>query len=168
MKIITLVLIALWSLQSHAEQWHGAAAIAAVEKIEGELSVGQRLVVLYEGYASTPYIDAGNIAIRVGQRGRYFNARFKIAYAAHMRRARHRFGAWEYFTPKLKNHLILAEYRGDLGISPKTVQLINLGMCDTAATEFLNNQEYREHKKRNTGGNIVQRFEAISNAIKNH
>ena len=48
-------------------------------------------------------------------------------------------------------------FRGDLVLSPDTVKLIKQGKMEDAATELLNNDNYRDSKKAGTG--IWKRFE---------
>ena len=56
-------------------------------------------------------------------------------------------------------------YRGSVGQSPKTIKLINEGKYDEAAKEFLNNEEYRNAKKRNRGG-IRKNMETVANLLR--
>jgi len=56
-------------------------------------------------------------------------------------------------------------YRGSVGQSPKTIKLINEGKYDEAAKEFLNNDEYRNAKKRKRRG-IRKNMETVANLLR--
>jgi len=56
-------------------------------------------------------------------------------------------------------------YRGSVGQSPKTIKLINEGKYNEAAKEFLNNEEYRNAKKRNRRG-IRKNMETVANLLR--
>jgi GH24 family phage-related lysozyme (muramidase) len=71
---------------------------------------------------------------------------------------------WRGLSDNAKAAIISATYRGDWGVSPKTRKLFSEGKFDQASDEFLNNDDYRESKKRNTG--VYRRMERIAKALK--
>jgi GH24 family phage-related lysozyme (muramidase) len=62
----------------------------------------------------------------------------------------------------LKVEIAQSWFRGGISGSPKTIKLINEGKFEEAATEFLDNEEYRTTKL----GGVKTRMEALSNALK--
>jgi|GEM_PF-6240731 len=74
---------------------------------------------------------------------------------------------FENFTPELQNEVMSEHFRGMLGKSKKTLELINAGNFVGAADEYLNSNEYRESKKENAESpGIAKRYENLSNALK--
>jgi GH24 family phage-related lysozyme (muramidase) len=73
---------------------------------------------------------------------------------------------FDNLTAEAQAPLISEWFRGSLVQSRATRRLINQGRYDQAATEFLNNDEYRNAVRRNRRG-IRQRMEETSNAIRN-
>lgn len=67
------------------------------------------------------------------------------------------------FSPRLKNALLIETFRGSVPQSKKTISKINKGNLLEAATEFLNNAEYRSDK---TSSGIKSRMLEVSEAIK--
>jgi len=57
----------------------------------------------------------------------------------------------------LKNAVLSAVYRGDLG--PETAKLLSKGEYAAAAKEYLNHKEYEKRKKKNPNDGVVQRME---------
>ena len=62
----------------------------------------------------------------------------------------------------LKVEIAQSWFRGGISGSPETIKLINAGEFDKAATEFLDNEEYRTTKLRG----VKTRMEALSNTLK--
>jgi len=62
----------------------------------------------------------------------------------------------------LKVEIAQSWFRGGISGSPETIKLINAGKFDQAATEFLDNEEYRTTKLRG----VKTRMEALSNTLK--
>lgn len=61
--------------------------------------------------------------------------------------ARRKIPKFDTYPQNVKNAIIDALYRGDLG--PKTTKHINTGRWDAAAKEYLNHDEYREELQKN-------------------
>ncbi len=73
--------------------------------------------------------------------------------------------AFSSFSDKLQSSLFYEYYRGSVGQSPKTIELINKGKFKEAAVEFLNNDEYRNAVERNRRG-IKKTMQEVSNDLK--
>ena len=69
------------------------------------------------------------------------------------------------FSKRLQSALFYEYYRGSVGQSPKTIELINKGKFKEASVEFLNNDEYRNAVERNRRG-IRKTMQEVSNALK--
>lgn len=67
-------------------------------------------------------------------------------------------------SPELKEQIISGYYRGDVSGSPRTKQLIRERKFAEAAAEFLDNEEYRESKRKKTG--IAPRMEETAAALR--
>ena len=72
---------------------------------------------------------------------------------------------FDVYPTELQVPLASSYFRGSLGGSPKTVQLINERKYSEAADEFLDNDEYRNAKARGRAG-IRPRMERTSNALR--
>jgi hypothetical protein len=72
---------------------------------------------------------------------------------------------FETYSNNLRKNLISATYRGSWGQSPKARKLLTEGKFEESATEFLNNDEYRNAVKLNRAG-IRPRMEAVAKAIR--
>ena len=69
------------------------------------------------------------------------------------------------YPPQVQVPLFSEYYRGSLGQSPKTIELIRQKKYEKAAIEFLNNEEYRTADKLGKPG-IKPRMEEAANAIR--
>jgi GH24 family phage-related lysozyme (muramidase) len=143
----------------------GNKAIKAVEKREGrELSAKERRIVELEGFVPVPYLDSkGNVTIGVGQTGKFARMPFADSFKVHEKRAKSRIPSWDRLPESLQAELIQAEYRGDLGGSPKFRALFNAGKYEEAAAEFLDNDDYRESLA--DGRGIDERMEAVAKEV---
>ena len=70
---------------------------------------------------------------------------------------------WNTISNETKEAIFNATFRGDWGLSKNTRKLFAAGKFGEAATEFLDNDDYRESKRENTG--IWKRMERIASAI---
>ena len=68
------------------------------------------------------------------------------------------------YSPKLQTEIVQSFFRGGLSGSPDTLKLINAGKFKEAATEFLDNDEYRNAKKNKKAG-IRDRMKALHKAL---
>ena len=75
---------------------------------------------------------------------------------------------FESYPTELQLQITQSYYRGTLTPkhSPKTRELINQGKFKEAATEFLDNEEYRTAKKKGRAG-IRDRMEDVAQALRN-
>ena len=127
------------------------------------LTLAETRVVQEEGYAEGCYKDTKGIrTCGVGQTGIWIKRGFEASFAHHVLRVRNRIPRFAKFPLEVQAELIQSEYRGDLGISPKALQLLNAGQYHKASIEFLNNDEYRDPM---TSRGIRGRMEATANAI---
>ena len=143
---------------------HGRAAVKAVEVAEArKLSVEEERVVMLEGYATTLYQDHKGIdTYGVGQTGEWISKSFRDSFNHHVNRVRNRLPDYDKYPQYLRTELIASEYRGDLGLSPKTIGLIRDGRFKAAAEEFLDHKEY---KNPNTPTGVRKRLEALFFAL---
>lgn len=147
--------------------YHGNDAVREVEKMEGrKLTPEEIKVVHHEGFVSGQYKDTKGITTSgVGQTGQYMGMPFSQVYQLHEDRVRKRIPDYDMLPDFLRAELMQAEYRGDLGGSPRTIQLINAGLYDRAASEFLNNAEYRSSK---TPASIKRRMKDVADALRKY
>ena len=147
---------------------HGADAVAAVTELVGrELTLIERRIVEEEGYVAGDYLDSKGISTSgVGQTGDFKGMSFEDTVQAHIERARGRIPALDSLPEELQAELVQAEYRGDLGTSPKFVKLINDGEFEKAAEEFLDNQDYRNSQL--DGSGVAGRMERVSAAVRDY
>lgn len=144
--------------------YYGESAIKQVEKDEGSLTATQKHLVTLEGYVRGEYQDTKGITTRgVGQTGKFADMTFKQSFDVHVRRTKSRIRNFDTYPDFVKQELIQAEYRGDLGNSPKFMSLLNAGNFSEAAEEFLDVDEYRDSLEDGTG--IATRMEMVRDAL---
>ena len=133
--------------------FYGKDAIREVEKKEGrKLSYAERRVVEEEGYVPALYKDnKGITTFGVGQTGKYIDKSFDETFQDHVKRAKKRIKNFDTLPEEMQAELVQAEYRGDLGQSPKFVRLFNEGKFTEAAKEFTDNDDFRTSVKDKTG-----------------
>ena len=66
-------------------------------------------------------------------------------------------------SPPVRHEILSSYYRGGLSGSPKAKKLIREGKLTEAATEFLDNDEYRAAKK--SGSGVATRMESLSKVL---
>lgn len=145
--------------------YHGAQAVKKVEKLLGRsLNPIEKRVVEVEGYVPGGYTDTkGIFTSGVGQTGKYQNMTIDDAIAAHTKQARKLIPSFDSFPVNVQAELVQGVYRGDIGGSPLFRKLLNEGKYSEAATEFLNNDEYKNSK---TSSGIKKRMEAVAKAVR--
>ena len=143
----------------------GNKAVQAVEESIGRnLTANERNIVEVEGYTPEYYLDTKNIITKgVGQTGSYLNMNFDEVLADKDKELRGYVNNYDSLTTRLQDALFSNNYRGSLGQSPDTRDLINAKRYDEAATEFLNNKEYKNPK---TPAGIKARFEETAAALR--
>lgn len=72
---------------------------------------------------------------------------------------------FDKYPEDVQSNLLSSWYRGSLVQSPKTRNLLNQGKFNEAATEFLNNDEYKNAVKRGRRG-IRKRMEQTADSIR--
>jgi len=142
----------------------GQAAVDALEAREGILVTElERRTVMCEGYATEKYLcDKGVETDGCGQTGRWIGRPFREAFNYHADRAAARFPEWRLFPSHLKIELVQIEYRGDLGTSKKTCELIRARKWEAAAMEFLDHAEFKDP---GTSKGIKKRILAVHYAL---
>lgn len=73
--------------------------------------------------------------------------------------------SFDNFSNELKVEIAQSWFRGGMSGSPDTIKLINQGKFSQAATEFLDNEEYRTAKERGRAG-IIPRMDAVAEALR--
>lgn len=143
--------------------YRGRQAVAKVSEMLGrDLSYLERRVVEEEGFADNKYKDTkGIVTSGVGQTGEFINKSFDETFKTHLNRARKRINNFDDLPETVQAELLQAEYRGDLGGSPKFVKLFNAGQYQDAAKEFLNNKEYKTTKY----SGVKNRMERVANTV---
>ena len=145
--MILFLLAILWAPNvSAAPVYYGDSAVARLELIEGRtMSPAERRVIHEEGFVDGCYADTkGILTCGVGQTGAFQAMSFREVFLIHKARASNRFPLWYQYPEDLQAELVVMEYRGDLGISPKTVELINAGKWLEASEEFLDHHDYTD------------------------
>ena len=150
---------------SSSKALHGEQAVQAVAKQLGrDLTLVERRVVEEEGFVPEIYKDTKGIdTYGVGQTGEYIKKGFPAALQAKAKRAAQRIPSLGQLPENLQAELIQAEYRGDLGNSPTFLKLLNAGDYETAAKEFLDNDDYRRSVKDKTG--VHKRMERVAASV---
>jgi GH24 family phage-related lysozyme (muramidase) len=151
-----------------AKALHGNKAVKAVEEQLGRpLTYGERRVVEEEGFVPEVYLDTKGVkTYGVGQTGEWIEKGFPAAYQDHVRRAEGYIPNLTELPEYLQAELIQAEYRGDLGGSPKFRKLFKKGKFEEAAEEFLDNDDYRNSKKEKTG--VHKRMQRVADAVRKY
>jgi len=154
------------SLVSEPQTYVGLEAVQKVESKEGRsLSLAEKRVVEEEGYVSGTYKDDKGIETSgVGQTGKWKGKTFKETFDAHKKDTRRLVKGFDGMPEYLQAELVQATYRGDTGMSPDTLKLLEDGKYDEAAQELLDHQEYKERKAKGDDG-VTRRLEALQAAI---
>tara|TARA_R100000935_G_scaffold39689_1_gene61143 strand:- start:11 stop:670 length:660 start_codon:yes stop_codon:yes gene_type:complete len=154
-------------------------AINEVQKrLDRELSPEEKRIVELEGFVDAYYLDDRDVLTRgVGQTKKYAEGEnalsgFSGAYQQHAKslRALSGMGNYDSYSPALRQELMAAHYRGDLGQSPAFRELLYSAETpedyNVAAKEFLNNKDYLSRLK-SGGDGVTDRFKAVVGALKN-
>ena len=168
----------LEELKKSNAYYAGKKAVSEVEKRLGRrLSPEEKRIVELEGFVDAYYTDDRGVTTRgVGQTGDYAAgdtslSGFDKAYQEHLTRLKAREGMGKFgdYSPTLRQELVQAEYRGDLGQSPTFRKLLFEAKTtedyNKAADEFLNNQDYLTRKTAG-GDGVTERIEAVADAVR--
>ena len=144
---------------------------AAVDELERQLgrkpTAIETQIALEEGYRPTVGEDTdGRAIIGFGQTGEFKNQTLDKVAKVFENRTRKLIPAYNTLPDFVKNRAFDATYRGTLGQSPMTVDLMNMGQYGDAADEFLNNQEYRDAVI--SGSGVAKRMEKTADAFREY
>lgn len=147
--------------------YFGTDAIKQVELKEGrQLSLAERRVVEEEGFVDGYYKDDKGIETGgVGQTGKWKTKSFTETFESHAKDAKRLIKNFDKLPEDLQAEFIQITYRGDVQQSPNMRKLFNLGKFEEAASELLNNQEYKKRKAKGDDG-VTRRLEALSKSIR--
>lgn len=146
--------------------FEGTAAVKEVEKrLNRELSEGEKNLVSDEGFVTLPYEDVGNIAIGMGQQGKYYTPDnlmqgFLQAIEDKKTRMENKFGSSFPVDEKAQWALINLAYRGDVekvdkkgkAVLTDWAEKFIAGDIKGAEKEFWNNNSYQELLKKEKQG----------------
>jgi len=155
----------------------GEKAVLEVEKrLNRRLTPEEKRIIELEGFVDAYYKDTKGVLTRgIGQTGAYAEGEtslsgFDKAYQEHLNRlkAREGMGMFDKYSPTLRQELVQAEYRGDLGQSPTFRKILAEATTaedyNKAADEFLRNQDYVKAKE--SGSGVASRMEAVADAVR--
>jgi len=167
----------LEELKKSNAYYAGGKAVSEVEKrLNRRLTPEEKRIVELEGFVDGYYKDSKGVLTRgIGQTGAYAEGEtslsgFDKAYQDHLNRlkAREGMGMFDKYSPSLRQELVQAEYRGDLGQSPNFRKILAEAKTaedyNKAADEFLRNQDYVKAKESNSG--VAPRMEAVADAVR--
>lgn len=152
----------------HGAPQHGQQAQDTVEARLGRpLTPQEQHLVSLEGFSHGYYLDSEGVPTRgVGQTGEYMHQSFPETAQHFIEKTQGLVPAYNELPEYLQLRLFDSTYRGGLSGSPLTLEHINAGRWDQAATEFLNNQEYRDAVA--TGSGVAPRMEATAAAMRQY
>lgn len=149
----------------------GERAIAKAQELKGEepLTAVEREIALREGYSPVPYLDDRNVLTAgFGQTGKNMDKSFLDIVAAKQAQISKYFPSFnDIEDDELKAALMSLYYRGDVKKDYNWVKEFNKGNYDAAATNLLDNDEYKRRLKQGRDG-VVVRLEDASNKIKSY
>ena len=125
----------------------------------GPLEPGMVHLLQEEGFTASNYdddvgVDTQGVGQTAENKGKNF---FTETYPKYVARAQKKVKGYETLSPNLKDAVLSAVYRGDLG--PKASKLLSAGRFEEAADEYLDNKEYKKRKKKNPEDGVVLRME---------
>jgi GH24 family phage-related lysozyme (muramidase) len=126
---------------------------------KGPLDPGMVHLIEEEGFVPTEYEDDVGVSTEgVGataeNKGKNF---FTEIFPKYEERAARKVKGYTTMPQDLKNAVLSAVYRGDLG--PKTAKLLSKGQYAAAAEEYLDHAEYKKRKAKNPDDGVVKRME---------
>jgi len=143
----------------------------AVDELERQLGRTptdiERQIAMEEGYRPTVGKDNdGRAIIGFGQTGDFKNQTLDKVANIFEKRTQRLIPNYNMLPDFVKNRAFDATYRGTLGQSPMTVDLMNMGQYGDAADEFLDNQEYRDAVL--SGSGVAARMERTADAFREY
>jgi GH24 family phage-related lysozyme (muramidase) len=126
---------------------------------KGPLEPGMIHLIEEEGFVPEVYEDdvgvkTEGVGATAENKGKNF---FTEVYPKYEERAARKVKGYTTMPQDLKNAILSAVYRGDLG--PKTAKLLSKGQYAAAAEEYLDHKEYKERKEKNPDDGVVKRME---------
>ena len=164
----------------------GADAVRLAEKVIGELSDQERLLLSHEGFTTVPYWDSADTPVKtigMGQTAGYFDpldirTGFKKAVADKSKAVKAQFGdAYDAASDLEKGALLSLVYRGDtkfsgsgndhawVGKYKDAVASGSSTQLDNAFEEFWNNNEYTDLIDSNSTSGILSRIRENSEIL---
>jgi len=155
--------VTLQSLVERLMAIHGKKAVQAVAEKFGLAPSSMPLemieLIIHEGFSPDWYEDDTGTPTRwVGQTGRFARMGFPEVYEHFVEKAKRLTPNYDLLPASVRSAILSATYRGSWGQSPKARRLFSEGKYFEAATEYLNNSEYRTRKAKGRDG-VVKRME---------
>jgi len=147
---------------------HGQAAVNELRKQLGRDPTDiETQIAMEEGYSKDTYRDTNNVLTSGwGQTGDNMGLPLDEVALKYAKRTQKLIPNYNTLPDFVKNRAFDAAYRGTLGQSPMTVNLMNAGQYGDAADEFLNNQEYRDAVM--SGSGVAARMERTADAFREY
>jgi len=147
---------------------HGQAAVNELRKQLGRDPTDiETQIAMEEGYSKDTYRDTNNVLTSGwGQTGDNMGLPLDEVALKYAKRTQKLIPNYNTLPDFVKNRAFDAAYRGTLGQSPMTVNLMNAGQYGDAADEFLNNQEYRDAVI--SGSGVAARMERTADAFREY
>jgi len=132
---------------------------------KGPLEPGMIHLIEEEGFVPEVYkddrdtvgkkpVETEGVGATAENKGKNF---FTEVYPKYEERAARKVKGYTTMPQDLKNAVLSAVYRGDLG--PKTAKLLSKGQYAAAAEEYLDHAEYKKRKEKNPDDGVVKRME---------
>jgi GH24 family phage-related lysozyme (muramidase) len=132
-----------------------------------ELTPQEAQIVSSEGYNAGSYIDTKGVPTTgFGQTGEYSGIPFDQVVNSFEQKTRGIVPSYDTLPQELQLRLLDSTYRGGLSGSPATLKLLNSGQWESAADEFLDNDEYRTAVKSKSG--VASRMEETAEAMRQY
>ena len=147
---------------------HGAQAVAKARELLGRpLSASEAHIASVEGYSLETYDDTKGVAtVGFGQTGEFSGMPFDEVVASFENRTRGIIPSYDTLPEALQLRLLDSTYRGGISGSGNTLDHVNAGRWQDAATEFLDHGDFRRSQEGN--GAIAARMQATSDAMKSY
>lgn len=144
---------------------NGLRAVRLVmDAYPGQIEGKHLPVIIWEGYSAVPYRDTkGVVTVGVGQTGYWADIPFPEVFDHFEQQARHLTTGFDELPQMVKDAIVVACYRGDWQVSPKTRRLFNNQMYLEAAEEWYDNEDYRVACAQRSG--VKDRFEYVGACI---
>ena len=148
----------------------GDRAIAFAQRLKGSpLTEAEKEVVLREGYSPVKYADDKGIpTIGFGQTGAAMKKDFFSVFNQKEKEITRYFPNYNKLDDNMKATLMGLYYRGDVKKDYNWVKEFNKGNYEAAATNLLDNDEYRKRLEAGGPDGVVDRFNSAFSNIMNY